>query len=193
MVVGLPLTALLAALAGPTADLPANGELRTGELVAMLGLGLTVIAFAQLVGGVHDLGRQALFARLDDRGPRLAGYLALLGGASVGSAVLLLPPDGARLGGLALAILAAELAAATTVLVRLRRTAMPGGFVDRRLLAVALAGTVATLPLLAGGRWLLADLEPTRLLELGILAGLGALALAEYALVLKLSWAARSP
>jgi peptidoglycan biosynthesis protein MviN/MurJ (putative lipid II flippase) len=185
VLVSLPALALLAAFSGPTADLLANGELRQGDLIVMLAGCLAVVAVAQLVGGVHDLGRQALFARLDDRGPRLAGYWALAAGCGVGSAALLLPAGPARLTCLALAILAAELAAATLVVTRLRAAVRGHGFVDRARLGAAGVAVLVTLPVIVAARWLLARLDPARVLELALLMGTGVLTLAVYALVVR--------
>ncbi|MGH3816075.1 MAG: lipid II flippase MurJ, partial [Pseudonocardiaceae bacterium] len=62
IIASLPLLVLLAMLSGPTADILANGELRDAALIGVLATCLGVVAVAQLVGGVHDIGRQALFA-----------------------------------------------------------------------------------------------------------------------------------
>ncbi len=185
VVVSLPALFLLVAFAGPTADLLANGELRQAVVIAELAACLLVIAFAQLFGGVHDLGRQALFSRLDDRGPRIAGIVAMVVGIGVGAATLLLPVDGGRLVGLVIAILAAELAAAVVVLSRIRRTLRPEPLIDVRQAGIATVAAVAMLPIIAGGWWLLGTLALGRIVELVLLMGTGLLAVAVFLLVLR--------
>jgi putative peptidoglycan lipid II flippase len=182
--VSLPSLGLLAVFAWPTANLLANGELRAGNVIGMLALCLSVVAVAQLIGGVHDLGRQALFARLDDRGPRSASYVALLVGVIVGTGALLLPVGGSRLVCLAAAILAAELAAAITVVHRLRRAIRPHRFVDSQQAAHTAAGCLAMLPVIAAGKWTLDALHLERILQLALLLGIGSLSLAAYGLTL---------
>ena len=186
VVVSLPSLFLLVAFAGPTADLLANGELRDSPVVGMLAGCLAVVAVAQLVGGVHDLGRQALFSRLDHRGPLAAGYAATAAGAAVGLGALLLPVSGGRLATLALAILAAELAGAVTVLSRLGGAIRTHRFLARRQAVTAAVGCAAMLPPIVGGLWLLGVLPAGRGLELAALCGIGALTLAAYAGALRL-------
>jgi peptidoglycan biosynthesis protein MviN/MurJ (putative lipid II flippase) len=111
VVAATPPLVLLAVFAGPTADLLANGELRQGSVIGALAGCLVIVAFAQLVGGLRDLGQQTLFARLDDRGPRLASGLALAVVMALAVASLALPPGAARLQGLIAAILCGEIAA----------------------------------------------------------------------------------
>lgn len=185
LIVSLPSLILLATFAGPTADLLANGELRKSSLIGMLATCLAVVAVAQLVGGIHDLGRQALFSRFDDSGPRSASYLALLAGVVVGATALLLPADGSRLACLAAAILAAELAAAARVISRLRHAIPAHRIVDLGQIAVAAAGLLAMLPLIASGGWLLETVRPERTIELAVLLGTGLLAVTAYAAVLR--------
>jgi peptidoglycan biosynthesis protein MviN/MurJ (putative lipid II flippase) len=186
VVVSLPSLWLLLVFAGPTADLLANGELRDSPVVGMLAACLAVVAVAQLVGGVHDLGRQALFSRLDHRGPLAAGYAATAAGAAVGLGALLLPVSGGRLATLAVAILAAELAGAVTVLSRLGGAIRTHRFLARRQAVTAAVGCAAMLPPIVGGVWLLGMLPAGRGVELAALCGIGALTLAAYAGALRL-------
>ena len=92
-----PPLVLLATFAGPTADLLANGELRRAGFIGALAGCLLIVAFAQLIGGLHDLGRQTLFARLDDQGPRRASALALAVVIALAGLSLLIPPGAVRL------------------------------------------------------------------------------------------------
>jgi peptidoglycan biosynthesis protein MviN/MurJ (putative lipid II flippase) len=186
VVVSMPPLALLIAFARPTADLLANGELRDGGVIGMLASCLAVVAVTQLAGGIHDLGRQALFARLDHRGPRLASFVSAAAGVGVGLLGLLVPVTGGRLTALTAAILAAELAGAVTVLLRLRRDLAPHRLVDRRgMVSVALA-FLALLPPVCVGYWLTAVWRPERLAALVLMCGTGLVSLAAYAVVLKL-------
>jgi peptidoglycan biosynthesis protein MviN/MurJ (putative lipid II flippase) len=174
----LPMLCLLAVFAGPVAHLLAHGEMRTAAVIGSLAGCLVVVAVAQLVGGVHDLGRQALFARFDEHGPRLAGMAALLASLVVAAAALVAPPGGGRLLGLTLAILAAELAAATTVLIRLRSALGPQRLVELRALGIPVLAAAAMLPVALAGLWAQQALTEHRagqlvLLAAGALAALG--------------------
>jgi putative peptidoglycan lipid II flippase len=185
VLVSLPPLCLLATFAAPTADLLANGELRQSSLIAELAGCLAVIAFAQLAGGIHDLGRQALFSRLDDAGPRLASFVAVGVSTTVALSTLLLPADSSRLTGLTVAILAAEIAAAAMVLRRLRDAIRPHRLLDgQRAIAAGLA-TLAMLPVIVAGSWLLDVLGDGRIVELLLLLATGALSLAAFALALR--------
>ncbi|MGH3911232.1 MAG: lipid II flippase MurJ, partial [Pseudonocardiaceae bacterium] len=181
----LPMSCLLAVFAGPVADLLARGEMRTGPVIGALASCLVVVALAQLVGGVHDLGRQALFAQLDERGPRLAGVVALLVSLAVAGCAMAWPAGGDRLLGLALAILAAELAAALTVLIRLHRVIHPERLIDPGALAVPLIAVAAMLPVALAGRWAQESLALDRAGELVLLAAGALVALGVYVAVLR--------
>jgi putative peptidoglycan lipid II flippase len=192
VIASLPLLVLLALNSVSTANLLANGELRNAALIGPLATCLGVVAVAQLVGGVHDIGRQALFARLDDRIPRQASEVAF-GVILVAAAVaLLLPADGSRLIWLVVAILAAELAAAGTVLTRLRRAIRPERFLEPRALTAALVATLAIVPV-AAAMWVLSHLNGgdalggNRLAELALLSLGGVVALGVYVLVLRVA------
>ena len=182
IIASLPLLVLLAVLSGPTANILANGELRNAALIGVLATCLGVVAVAQLVGGVHDIGRQALFARLDDRIPRRASEVAFVVMLVVAVATLLLPAEGSRLVWLVGAILAGELAAAGMVLVALRRAIQPERFIEFRPLAGALMATVAMLPVAAAAWWLQHVTSIGRLGDLALLTLGGALALGVYVL-----------
>lgn len=182
----LPLC-LLSAFAGPTADLLANGQLRQPNLIAQLAGCLLVVAFAQLAGGIHDYGRQALFSRLDYRGPRNASVVSLSVSVVVATSTLLLPPDGGRLQGLVAAILVGEAAGAVTVLVRLRRAIRPEALTDRsHTISVAVA-TLATLPVIAMCYWVFSLGRLERYEELIMLLGSGAVSAGAFALGLRLT------
>lgn len=182
IIASLPLLVLLAVLSGPTANILANGELRNAALIGVLATCLGVVAVAQMVGGVHDIGRQALFARLDDRIPRRASEVAFVVMLVVAVATLLLPAEGSRLVWLVGAILAGELAAAGMVLVALRRAIQPERFIEFRPLAGALMATVAMLPVAAAAWWLQHVTSMGRLGDLALLTLGGALALGVYVL-----------
>jgi putative peptidoglycan lipid II flippase len=193
VIASLPLLVLLVLLSGPTANILANGELRHAALIGPLATCLGVMAVAQLVGGVHDLGRQALFARLEDRIPRRASEMAFGVVLLAVVVALLLPADGSRLVWLVGAILASELAAAGTVLVRLRWAMRPERFLEARGLVAALVATLAMLPV-AAAMWWLAQISGgdqlhsgDRLAELALLALGGVVALGVYFLALRVA------
>src|SRR5581483_4261533 len=103
---------------------------------------LAAVAVAPLVGGVHDIARRALFARLAALIPRRAREVAFGVIVVAEGVALLFPTDATRLVWLVAAILAGELAAAGTVLTRVRRAIYPERFVDVRGLIAALVATV---------------------------------------------------
>jgi putative peptidoglycan lipid II flippase len=187
VIASLPLLVLLTVLSEPTANLLANGELRHADLIGPLAACMAVVAVAQLAGGVHDIGRRALFARLDDRIPRRASEVAF-GVIVVAAAVaLLLPTDSTRLVWLVGAILAGELAAAGTVLTRVRRVIQPERFLDTRGLAGALVATLALLPVAAAMWWIRQLDHGDQLVDLAILCLGGVVALGVYVLVLRVA------
>jgi len=186
VIAGMPLLCLLAVFARPTADILANGGLRDGGMIGELAGCLAVVAFAQLVGGLHDYGQQALFARFDDKGPRLASFVALGTTVAVGASTVLLPVHGGRLTGLVVAILAGEVAGGVTALSRLRRAMHPEALYDRRHALTVAAATAAMLPVIALGWWVVTVLAPARGAELGLLIVCGLVALVPYGLVLML-------
>ncbi len=187
LVASMPLLVLLAVFASPTADILANGELREAALIGTLAVCLAVVAVAQLIGGVHDIGRQALFARLDDRGPRRAGEVALLVLLVVAAITMLVATDGPRLVGLVFAILVGELAAAGTVLYRLRQAMRPERMLDLGPLGAAMTATLAMLPVAAGGYLLQRAAQADRLAQFALLALAGIAALSVYVVALRLT------
>jgi putative peptidoglycan lipid II flippase len=187
VIASLPLLVLLAMNSLPTANILANGELRHAALIGPLATCLGVVAVAQLVGGVHDIGRQALFARLDDRIPRRASEVAFGVILFAAAAALLLPADGSRLIWLVVAILASELAAAGTVLTRLRRAIRPERFLEPRPLSAALLATLAMAPVAAAMWWIQQINGGDRLADLALLTLGGVIALVVYVLVLRVA------
>lgn len=183
----LPLLVLLAVNSVPTANILANGELRHAALIGPLAACLVVVAVAQLVGGVHDIGRQALFARLDDRVPRRASEVAVAVILLAAAPALLVPADGSRLIWLVAAILAGELAAAGTVLTRLRRAMVPERFLDVPALAAAVGATLAMAPVAGAMWWAHRAHGGDRLADLGLLALGGVVALGVYVLILRVA------
>ena len=183
-IASLPPLFLFIVFASPLADILANGRLRVGGLIHSLAECLVVLALAQLAAGLHEVGRQGLFAWLDIRGPRIAALLALSLTLVVGLATLLGLAGTDRLIGLAAAVLAGDVVAAATVILLLRRVVRPEPLADRkRLGAAALAATVM-LPLVAGG-WLLVDVQHgNRIVDFLIIAVTSVLALALFALTI---------
>ncbi len=192
VIASLPLLVLLAVLSGPTANLLANGELRHAALIGPLATCLAVVAVGQLVSGVGDLGRQALYARLDDRIPRRASEVTFGVTLLVAAATLLVPAGGSRLVWLVVAILAGELAAAGMVLARLRRVIRPERFIELPALAAALVATVAMVPVAAAVWWIQHVYSGGQLSNLAVLTLGGIVALGVYALVLRATMARRT-
>jgi peptidoglycan biosynthesis protein MviN/MurJ (putative lipid II flippase) len=184
LIASLPLLVLLAVLSGPTADILANGELRHAALIGPLATCLAVVAVAQLVGGVSDLGCQALYARLDDRIPRRASQVAFAIKVVVAVSALLAPAGGSRLVWLVVAILAGELAAAGMVLTRLRRAMWPQRFIEPRAVGGALVAAVAMAPVTAAVWWIQHFYGGGQLGTLAVLVLGGTVAVGVYALVL---------
>lgn len=186
LLAGVPLLLLLAVYAGPTADLLANGALREAMLITELSGCLLVAAFSQLANGVHDYARQALFARLDDRGPTVASIVGLVASAVVAAAAFIPPPGGGRLTVLVVALLVGEIASAVVALRRVRADIRPERMLDRRHMVTLCTAAGSMLPLLAAGWWTVRVLHPDRVLELPLLLGCGLVAVLPYALVLRL-------
>jgi hypothetical protein len=103
----------------------------------------------------------------------------------VGLGAVLLEDGTARLAVCAAAILAGDLAAASTVLARLRAVVRPERFVEGRRLAVAGMAVAAMVPATATGCWLLSTGAGGPGAVLALLAGFALLALATYVVVLR--------
>ncbi|MGH3852137.1 MAG: murein biosynthesis integral membrane protein MurJ [Pseudonocardiaceae bacterium] len=189
----LPLLVLLAMNSLAAANILANGKLRHAALMGPLATCLVVVAVAQLVGGVADIGRQALFARLEDRVPRRASEIAFGVIVAIAALVLLLPADGSRLVWLVVAMLAGELAAAATVLTRLRRSMVPERFLDLQTLSGALAATVAIVPVAGAMWWIHQVTGGDRFDDLALIALGGLVALGVYGLALRALGSRRLP
>ncbi|GAA3243362.1 hypothetical protein GCM10017691_48160 [Pseudonocardia petroleophila] len=176
LTVGVPALCVLVGFAGLVADVLANGELRTPELIPTLAACIAVLGVAQLAAGVHEIGRQALFARLDVTGPRLAGVVGFVSTVLAGSACLLLPAGPPRLVALCGAVLLADAAAAATATVLIGRAIRPAALVDLAGAAATGAGAVVILPVICAGVVLTGTGEGGRLLDLAVAVPLTALA-----------------
>jgi hypothetical protein len=119
-----------------------------------------------------------------DKVPRRASALALGVTLAVALATVALPA-GARLIALVVAILAGELAAAATVLTRVRREIRPERFVDRRAVAGAALAAVAMAPVAALTWWTQRVYADGTAAVLAVLCVGGLLGLGVYALVLR--------
>ena len=181
-----PILVLLVVFAGPTAELLTYGEANQAFLVAQLAACLAVVAVAQLAGGLHDIGRQALFARLDERGPLVASIAALATTLAVSAAALLFSEGTVRLVVLVAAILMAEVVAAAVVLVRMQSAIRPEPIVHLRQIGILLLGAVAIIPVALASRCLLAAVDSGRFATVAMLVAIGVLAVAVYAGAIKL-------
>ncbi len=185
VVAGLPALLVLVVFARPIAGTLAAGDLWDNALIGALAGCIAVLAVAQLSAGVHEIGRQALYAHLDVRGPQLAGVVAFALTAACAGAAFALPAGAPRLLGLAGAVVVADTGAAATVIARVRRIVRPAAAVDvRGLVTVVLAG-VPMLPVLAGGRLLSQD-DGDALRDVVVLGATGLAATAVFALSLAL-------
>ncbi|WP_192909615.1 lipid II flippase MurJ [Gandjariella thermophila] len=180
-IVSLPVLLLLLFFARPLAQFLANGELRSASFVDQLAGCVMVIAVAQVVAGIHEMGRHALFARVDLNGPRLASLAYLGFAALVGLASLTLPGGTPRLMMLAAALLVGDLAGAGAVITRLRAAIHPERFADRRPVTAAAVAAAGMLPVLAAGWWLLAATTSGRLTRFAEMSACGVVALGTYA------------
>lgn len=171
-------------LAEPIAQMLANGELRTEMFIVSLTATIAVFGVAQLFAGVHEVGRQALFARLDVRGPWLAGVISLGVALGVGLGTLVLPAGPTRLAGLAGAMLFADLVAAVAVLAMVRAVTGRHAILDRRRLAAAGLATFVMLPALGAAWVLIRLLDAGRVLQIVLAVPLGALGVAMFVLFL---------
>jgi peptidoglycan biosynthesis protein MviN/MurJ (putative lipid II flippase) len=183
VIAGLPALCVLVVFARPIAGTLAAGDLWNNALIASLTVCIAVLAVAQLAAGVHEIGRQALYAQLDVRSPRLAGILAFTVTAAWGGAALLLPAGLPRLAGLACAVLVADIAAASAVVGLLRRSIRPEPMVAAGDLGTAALAAAAMLPVLAGG-WVLSRDDGDAIRDVVVMGTTAALGAAVFALVL---------
>lgn len=184
VIAGLPLLCLMIVLAEPAARLLSHGQLSTGLLVAALTGCITVLGAAQLAAGVHEIGRQALFARMDVRGPRIAGARAFGVTVVAAAGTVLLPAGVLRMVAVAAVLLLSDLTAAVTVVGRLRSALSPERLLDRSRAAAALAAATAMVPPLVVAVWFAGHNEAGPMGDLVVLVPLVAVAAAVYAGVL---------
>lgn len=183
-VASLPLLILMAVFSLPIADFLANGRLRVGELIYSLAACILVLAAAQLPAGLYEIGRQALFARLDVRGPRVAALVGLGATVITALAVFYVLSGPSRLVGLSVAVLINDALAAVTVLVLVRRVVREEPLIDRRRVGAAAVAATVILPVVAGG-WVFIDvLQINRVGNLVIVGLTAVLALGLFALTL---------
>ncbi|WP_433782278.1 lipid II flippase MurJ [Actinomycetospora sp. CA-101289] len=170
--VSVPALLLLVVFATPIAAVLAVGEMRSPAVVAQLAACIALIGVSQVFGAAYEMGRQALFARLDLRGARRATDLGLVATLAVGLAALAAPPA-ARPAVLCLAVIARDATATAVVLRRLRRGIRPERLVDRRRLAVVLLAGAATAPALVAGHLLVDAVPPGGPGAVAVLAAAG--------------------
>jgi putative peptidoglycan lipid II flippase len=178
----LPAALLLLAFAGPVAALLVHGEVSNPQILSWLTACLVVLAVAQVANAVHEIGRQALFARLDVRRARRLSTVVLVVRLALGSGALLLPVGVHRLLGLCAAVLVGETCAALLATRTVRGSLGRQPLVDRRRLGRIGIACLAMVPALVAGWWLVpgrSALEvPGQLLGVGVAALFGGLAAA---------------
>jgi peptidoglycan biosynthesis protein MviN/MurJ (putative lipid II flippase) len=184
VIASLPPLIFMVVFASPIADVLANGRLRVGDLIHTLAMCIVVLAPAQFAAGLYQVGRQALFAKLDVRGPRIAAMVGLV--ATVAAALITLfaltGPD--RLIGLGVAVLVGDVLSAVVVAVLLSRVVRPDALADHKRIGAAAMASAGMLPVVAGG-WFLANvLHGNRFGNAAIVGITIALALGAFALTL---------
>ncbi|MDD7931046.1 lipid II flippase MurJ [Actinomycetospora straminea] len=180
LVAGFAALSLLVGLGDPVAFLLAQGELRGTDLVGVLALCVAIVGVAQLVGGLHEVARQALFARSDLDGPRRASAAALVATAVTGLIAIAMPSPESRMAVLCLALLARDLTGAAMLVRRLGRAVRPETILDRRRLAAAALAVTPALPIGLLGTAVIETVAPGRIFTALLLAGFGALVLVAY-------------
>lgn len=183
-IAGLPALAVLVILARPIAGALSTGQLRQSGAMTALAVCIAIMGIAQLSSGLHELGRQALFARLDSRGPQLSAGAGFVVTAISAGAALLLPAGLPRLAGLCTAMLLADTASATVAAILVRRTIRPERALDGHRLGRAAAAGAAMVPVLAAGL-LLVDRWAGWLSQAVVVTTTAVLATAVFALVLR--------
>ena len=188
-IASVPLVVLLGGFGGPTATLLAEGKLHHSPLVMPLGMCLSVVALAQLVTGLTDLGTQALYARGDDHMPRVANRVVLLVTVMLGLCTLVIPPTGLRLIALVLAILAGEIVGMTMILSRVRATTGASGFLDLRSVRLTVLAAGVMVPIVAVTGWVESIWRPDQQGATVLVLGVGcAAAVAGYGGLLRWRW-----
>jgi putative peptidoglycan lipid II flippase len=185
LIASLPLLVLLAVLGQPTATVLAYGKLEHAALVVPLGLCLAVVAVAQLVTGLTDLGNQALYARAEDRMPRLSSRVGFVVTVLLALAATLVPAGGTRLVALVLSILAGELVSMVMVLGSVHTAVRPDRFADRRMVRFALRAAAAVVPVAAATWWAVDAWAAGQLGTLAVLLAGGLASVAVYGLILR--------
>ncbi|NMO90394.1 lipid II flippase MurJ [Actinomycetospora sp. TBRC 11914] len=182
--VSAPAAVVLVVLAGPIAGVLATGELRTPLVVEQLALCTAVIGVSQIFGGAYEIGRQALFARLDVRGARRATDWGTLLGIAVGLAALLAAPAD-RPALLCLAVVARDATATAVVFARLRGALRPRALLPRRTLTAVLVATAVAVPVALLAREGFVAVDPGGLGAYAVLAAAGLVVVAAFAGVLR--------
>jgi peptidoglycan biosynthesis protein MviN/MurJ (putative lipid II flippase) len=176
----LPPLFLLIAFATAIAHTLATGQSGSAAVISSLATCIVVLAVAQLPAGLHEVGRQALFARLDVRGPRLAAGAHLAATVVLALLAALVPAGTPRLAGIAAATLVAEAVACVLVLQRIRRAISPERIADGRKLTAAGVGAMTMLPVVGAG-WVLVGDGDEPLVDVPISLAIGALAVTLFA------------
>src|SRR5882757_10963109 len=180
--------ALLLAYAHPIAEILSAGKLQSGEIIESFAGSVAVLGVAQLVAGVHEITRQALFARIEVDAPRRASMTYLAVGAVAAGAALLVPAGLPRLIALSVTVLLSDLAAAAVVIARLRRVIAPERFLDAWRQVAVLAATVTMAPALLVSWAFSRDPAHGVVAEIAIVAAGGVLALGCYVIALRIGF-----
>lgn len=171
--VSLPAAGLLLAFAEPVAAVLANGKLRNPEILGWLAACVAVFAVATFANAVNEIGRQALFARLDDSGPRMFSTVTLAIRLAIGAVSLLVPAGEPRLVALCCGVLVGEAVAAVLGLRGVRAAIRPEPLLDHRRLRQLGLASAAMLPALTLGWWMVHELVTDGIPQLLVAVGLG--------------------
>ncbi|MBN9737971.1 MULTISPECIES: lipid II flippase MurJ [unclassified Pseudonocardia] len=182
LLTSVPVLVALGVLATPVADVLARGRLAEPGVIRDLAAVLVVVAVAQLIGGVHDLGRQALFVTRNEIRARRGSEVASAATLATAALALLVPVDGHRIVVLLLAVPIGELAGALVVLAAVRATVGSTRLFDGTAAGASVVGAVVMSPvLLAGLLWYVIAL-PGAVSTVGIVVIVSAVAGAAYVL-----------
>lgn len=154
-----PILVLLAVLAPVLAPVLAQGRFAEPTVLRNLTIGLVVVAVAQLLGGLHEMGRQALFADGRETPALRASEAAFAATLGIAAAAVLLVGRDDRIPLLLLAVAAAELVGALVVSVAMRRV-VGRHAVDRRAVVRIVGGAAVMAPFPVAAVWWAATTRP---------------------------------
>ena len=179
-----PILVLLSVLAPVLAAVLAQGRFAEPAVLRSLTVGLVVVAVAQLLGGLHEMGRQALFARGWETPALRASEAAFAATLVIAAAAVLVAGPDQRVPLLLVAVAVAELVGALIVFASMRAS-LGRHAVDGRILVLVGAGAAAMLPFPVAAAWWVATTDPSPLAAAAVGGAASLVALACYAAVVR--------